>query len=656
MNNSSASQSYYQPLDPSKSEIRLLEIVETPSDASSHTTCKFSTVSLDDKPQFAALSYVWGDPNDTESVVVNDVEVTVTASLSNALKHVKKHWHSLGRPLANFRLWADAICINQDDPKEKSSQVQLMRTIYSSADVVFAWLSSDDGPTATALDMLDKTYRLAVHHMRNEPPEPVLNHIEVMDWSTPYESRLKENKLLDTIDKAFGVPKLKADSHPAVLEAPWWSLWQFSRLTYWERVWIFQENMLARQIYYACPSRICHADSAAVAFGTLRNYIVRLEKADAPSIQGYKHAYRVYSLRGSLSGPMINHKMRRRMAHARQLEIMARITCMSCGGYAATDPRDHVYGFLGVSQLDITPNYTMSPRDVYADFARVYVETCERLDYDADPADSRELGGPLVYLQYCAAGVDNDMGLPSWAPSFQIMAPMLCREPSTMHNYGVDVLRGTRRIAVRGETLDIPAVVFQKVTVCYDHELTSSIMKPEFPRFLDRMARSHEPTYPTNISFLSALCRTLFDNFNDDDSNSLRGLAACLRTKYCWQDDSGPLFDQLKESLDSISSMTAEEMTAFGKRAYSHLKVDARSIKTCALIGTEDGYIGLVRKGATEGDVVSILRGASVPVVLRPEKGFYQVVSPCTILGLTSELVNGFVREGKAKMEVLEVR
>ncbi|KFA76590.1 hypothetical protein S40288_11514 [Stachybotrys chartarum IBT 40288] len=155
--------------------------------------------------------------------------------------------------------------------------------------------------------------------------------------------------------------------------------------------------------------------------------------------------------------------------------------------------------------------------------------------------------------QYCAAGVDNDMGLPSWAPSFQILTPILYREPSRMHNYGVDVLRGMYRIAVRGEILDISVVVFQKVTVSYGHELTSSIMRPEFPRFLDRMARSHNPTCPTNIPSLSALCRTLFHNFNDDATNSLRGLAACLRTKYRWQDDSGPLFDQLKESLGLIS-------------------------------------------------------------------------------------------------------
>jgi hypothetical protein len=41
-------------------------------------------------------------------------------------------------------LWADAICINQEDTSERASQIQLMRCTYSLAKVVLAWLGDND--------------------------------------------------------------------------------------------------------------------------------------------------------------------------------------------------------------------------------------------------------------------------------------------------------------------------------------------------------------------------------------------------------------------------------------------------------------------------------------------------------------------------------
>ncbi|KAF4445192.1 heterokaryon incompatibility (het-6OR allele) [Fusarium acutatum] len=41
-------------------------------------------------------------------------------------------------------LWADAICINQNDHDEKSQQVQLMRRIFQRAHVTFAWVGPKD--------------------------------------------------------------------------------------------------------------------------------------------------------------------------------------------------------------------------------------------------------------------------------------------------------------------------------------------------------------------------------------------------------------------------------------------------------------------------------------------------------------------------------
>ncbi len=47
-----------KPLDPTKSQIRLLEII---SDHGGMVAFRLSTASLDDNPAFCALPYVWGD-------------------------------------------------------------------------------------------------------------------------------------------------------------------------------------------------------------------------------------------------------------------------------------------------------------------------------------------------------------------------------------------------------------------------------------------------------------------------------------------------------------------------------------------------------------------------------------------------------------------
>ena len=40
-------------------------------------------------------------------------------------------------------LWIDQVCINQEDPDERTMQVLLMREIYKKAAIVRVWLTKD---------------------------------------------------------------------------------------------------------------------------------------------------------------------------------------------------------------------------------------------------------------------------------------------------------------------------------------------------------------------------------------------------------------------------------------------------------------------------------------------------------------------------------
>ena len=74
-------------------------------------------------------------------------EVHITKTLHCALQYLR--WQHNER-----YLWIDQICINQDDIKERGSQVQLMREIYSGATCVLAWLGQYKAENNALLSMI----------------------------------------------------------------------------------------------------------------------------------------------------------------------------------------------------------------------------------------------------------------------------------------------------------------------------------------------------------------------------------------------------------------------------------------------------------------------------------------------------------------------
>ena len=90
------------------------------------------------KHPYEALSYVWGDAKMRDEIICDGKTLSITLSLANALRRVR-------RPETERVLWADGICINQEDKEERGHQVMLMAAIYSAARQVLCWLGEDGG-------------------------------------------------------------------------------------------------------------------------------------------------------------------------------------------------------------------------------------------------------------------------------------------------------------------------------------------------------------------------------------------------------------------------------------------------------------------------------------------------------------------------------
>ena len=111
---------------------------------------------------FVALSYVWGDPTAKCEIYIGESSVLVPVNLEAALRQLRSH----NRIQQGFRIWIDALCINEADFVERAFQALRMKDIYARAWRVVVWL----GPKAKNSDLAMMAIRfLSLQSQEKEP-------------------------------------------------------------------------------------------------------------------------------------------------------------------------------------------------------------------------------------------------------------------------------------------------------------------------------------------------------------------------------------------------------------------------------------------------------------------------------------------------------
>ncbi|KAH0433912.1 heterokaryon incompatibility [Colletotrichum camelliae] len=87
---------------------------------------------------YVTLSYVWGQKINPCTATINGRILTIGHNISNAFRHIRRR----DKPI---RIWADAICIDQLNVNERNHQVQQMRDIYASSSETIIYLGNDNG-------------------------------------------------------------------------------------------------------------------------------------------------------------------------------------------------------------------------------------------------------------------------------------------------------------------------------------------------------------------------------------------------------------------------------------------------------------------------------------------------------------------------------
>jgi hypothetical protein len=276
------------------------------------------TFSVNDAPQYEALSYAWGTLPASEECICNGDCFYVSPTLYRALQCIY-------RDREPGWLWVDAICINQKDEAEKASQVAEMGGVYTYADQVVVWL----GEAADESDMaLEKMPLLADSFWA------------IKDHGWGYK----------TIDEivSLGLP------HPS--DPVWLAALIFFGRPWFQRLWIVQEIVLARHSVFVCGERQVEW-----------SYVVNFAEAMAMSSFGAQIAGLYTGQMGpkqaehSINGlRLLRNTYKLRLAWEAENERgLIRMVMQIMQSQSASEPVDYVYAVLGMIPEDISQSVSV---------------------------------------------------------------------------------------------------------------------------------------------------------------------------------------------------------------------------------------------------------------------------------------------------------
>ncbi|KAF2107991.1 heterokaryon incompatibility protein-domain-containing protein, partial [Lophiotrema nucula] len=200
---------YHHPRLSGSKSIRILELYPAELGSGEPLRGRLIDVSLNQQPEYEALSYAWGSTDRVEELHCGSKIIRITRNCWQALRRLR-----LERRVRY--LWIDSICIDQDNHQERNHQVGLMGDVYRQARCVLVWLGKG-----------------------NEETDAAVRYLE--DVAT--KARAKSLRTL-TLDVPLDRKIIKVMDHDnAVLE----QLTSLFERTWFKRVWPVQEIALSRR-------------------------------------------------------------------------------------------------------------------------------------------------------------------------------------------------------------------------------------------------------------------------------------------------------------------------------------------------------------------------------------------------------------------------
>jgi hypothetical protein len=690
----------YSPLQ--GSEIRLVSIQRARPDGI--LRCNLFHAPLTEDLEFHALSYTWGDLNHKQTIMVNDQPFQVNQNLYDFLDQIwKKNYlstrgegalaepsaadlfrreylfsygeeMSIAPPTEALNWWIDAICINQDDFKERSEQVPRMGQLYSSANHVWVWLGRPqtlfpDDPDWTTLqlalrkgfvkqwsDANERGGKPAVlasqlnntvcdiytrifarqyfeimqlesqaSSSRSNVPKPVMPEFQVI--MEAIRAGISENG----IREEAGFPRISRGEEPALdfilkcsgtfLSGVMGLLGCLLTNPWFERTWIIQEFVLSRNPPIALigdyPLHFSNLfDLSKSLFhntSTMTNVALiryRMIVDKLNKIFSLEDAY----LARRISEVSLSLGEIPRSSPAHELLHLLRLF----SDKQSTIPHDHVYGMLGLleDQLPeyLKPDYKLPFKRVCQDYGRFIIEATQNL---------KIIEARKSELEAC----------PSWVPDFRYL--------TSIREFPTASTTGAVRFSADGQQLTVEGIPIGRVLSCSCNHPKAEI-RPLFVNIL-RMVNDDILTGCAQITQrpLEVVFTTWFETMLArkfvlplDSISGIRSMNSLIaRVAITPKSDSLP---QCQSTFDDVLARVEVEQVGIFLMSFEYCLLDTGDIAICRLNKSEPQ----TRHHA--GEAVWALKGCENLSILRPGEGGYTYAGFCEPLQLrTPQLGRG---------------
>lgn len=636
----------YWALDENDPQIRLLYL--DPCDGGDQVvTCRMTTASLSEDLQYHALSYVWGDPRPTDDIILNGRPFRIAKNLAAALEYLRAT--TLVADETALPIWIDAICINQADLAERSQQVAIMGSIYGGARCVLSWLGEPNRSRNYIRDSF----------LENEEDLPMAHGFALIRAVSAYidsrreagERGWNDNTVLTAQDFEWIAQNpefYKSDSKVITGNQRWNTIVNINYATYWTRIWTVQEMVFASSPH----QHLIFCGTDYVTYHQLNDLHEFLEKVSGqrpprPSFMSLA-LWSLMTERSSMEFNMMNViNYLRGIVSGSSARIVPYIS-QQC---TCTDPRDTIYGLLGVFANSVVPDYSKPVPEVYQDWF----------------ADSLRRNRFKNIMTWSGIGHDfaNRHDIPSWIPVLHELSREAVSSGIIQDYYDHEVdpwldtvqletprIMGDGLLSIHGVRLDTVSEVYYPL----EHEDPSN-QERLLGFCIDFATKYNGRRYKTGLPPFNAVLAVLLeghDSFKNQkltlplEPSNLLALAfrAILMPAYT---DTSQEAEHLKRTIDSnLFDVEDEETKRSWIEAYDSA-VDSQEIfygvrallkrivvfQKNAFFLTPHGYLGMGPPQTNAGDRICLLQGSTLPSLVRKVASHWAYVGTCYVEGLS---------------------
>jgi hypothetical protein len=540
------------------------------------------------------------------SITCNGHPLSVRPNLRAATLRIRDKLDWLER-----RFWVDAVCIDQGTPGEQSSQVRLMADIFSSVETVMAWLGEEDKYTAKGFELIEK---LATYSP------------EILQRITPRNFAKQESLLGQFVGQGY-----------------WEALAMLFQRAYFTRVWIIQEVVLAKRVDVFCGSYMstwAHFENVSQFLST-SSWTRNLGRDRIAGTPGPINLDRLSGLTAS------NHSLPaklRAITRDREKGNYSRTflyALIRSRVFKASDPRDKVYGLLGLVGDAVKDKPSLRPEYGSRHVSDTYLLATKQLLEDDDD---------LLILS-CAEGQRQELqaqiSLPSWIPDWSCEKALGLGITGYTRYSAAGSLPKYARVIEPPMTLELLGRKIDNI-LARGESKSSVLDKTPFSGWLS-IVLSLSEIYHTGEERLEVFWRTLVTNTGGDPPQYpidgrfryafVSWIMSHLASKYN-NNYQNPEFQSQLRQLENLS--TSDQMRAFfSMQAHNQASQDRTTLEWSGhtdptaddygatyshaphlcLFRTTKGYLGVGPESLAEGDSIWVICGSRVPLILRDAGG-----------------------------------